>query len=429
MSRRILIVTGLYPPNAPTATVRAPKFARFLLDRGHDVRVLCGLNLQFPAAVDPEIPAERIIAVPYVRRGRTAPMTEADQPKPGAKAAGAEPQVRPGRLRRLIWQLSYLPDPHITWIDPAVEATLAWDWKPDAIFSTGPPHSSHMAAAKLARAWGVPFVAELRDLWADNIYGNESVIANRVNRWMERRALSKAAALVAVTEGSAGILARRYGKPVVCAANGYDPADFAGLEDVPAFDAERLAIVHAGSTYNGGRSPAPLLAALALLKPDPAKLVVHFWGEDSDVPMAMAERAGVAHLVEAHPPIGRGEVLRIERAADVLLLLRFSTEGEKHVVAGKLYEYVGARRPILCHGQQEGEAADIIRRSGLGLVSNDPAAIADWLSEKLAEKLAERANGRLPDLPVGAADGLTRAAQFEKVEALLDRSLSNAKKV
>ncbi|MFD0847885.1 glycosyltransferase [Sphingosinicella xenopeptidilytica] len=424
MSRRILIVTGLYPPNAPTATVRAPKFARFLLDRGHDVRVLSGRNLQFPAAVDPEIPAERITAVPYVRRGRTAPMTEADQPKSGAKA-GVETAAEPGGLRRLLWQLSYLPDPHITWIDPAVEAALAWDWKPDAIFSTGPPHSSHMAAARLSRAWGVPFVAELRDLWADNIYQNESFIANRVNRCMERRALSKAAALVAVTEGSAEILARRYGKPVICAANGYDPADFVGLEDAAALDAGRLTIVHAGSTYNGGRSPEPLLAALALLKPDPAKLVVHFWGEDSHVPMAMAERAGVAHLVQAHPPIGRGEVLRIERAADILLLLRFSTEGEKHVVAGKLYEYVGARRPILCHGQQEGEAADIIRRTGIGLVSNDPATIAGWLSEKLAE----RANGRLPDLPAGAADGLTRAAQFEKVEALLDQSLSNAKKV
>lgn len=424
MLRRILIVTGLYPPNAPTATVRAPKFARFLLDRGHDVRVLSGLNLQFPAAVDPEIPAERITTVPYVRRGRTAPMTEADQPKPGTKA-GVETAAQPGGLRRLLWQLSYLPDPHITWIDPAVEVALAWDWKPDAIFSTGPPHSSHLAAARLSRAWGVPFVAELRDLWADNIYQNEGLIANRVNRWMERRALSKAAALVAVTEGSAEILARRYGKPVICAANGYDPADFVGLEDAAALDAGRLTIVHAGSTYNGGRSPEPLLAALALLKPDPAKLVVHFWGEDSHVPMAMAERAGVAHLVQAHPPIGRGEVLRIERAADILLLLRFSTEGEKHVVAGKLYEYVGARRPILCHGQQEGEAADIIRRTGIGLVSNDPAVIADWLSEKLAD----RANGRLPDLPAGAADGLTRAAQFEKVEALLDQSLSNAKKV
>lgn len=424
MSRRILIVTGLYPPNAPTATVRAPKFARFLLDRGHDVRVLSGQNLQFPAAVDPEIPTERITAVPYVRRGRTAPMTETDQPKPGAKA-GVETAAQPGGLRRLLWQLSYLPDPHITWIDPAVEVALAWDWKPDAIFSSGPPHSSHMAAARLSRAWGVPFVAELRDLWADNIYQNESFIANRVNRWMERRALSKAAALVAVTEGSAEILARRYGKPVICAANGYDPADFVGLEDAAALDPARLTIVHAGSTYNGGRSPEPLLAALALLKPDPAKLVVHFWGEDSHVPMAMAERAGVAHLVQAHPPIGRGEVLRIERAADILLLLRFATEGEKHVVAGKLYEYVGARRPILCHGQQEGEAADIIRRTGIGLVSNDPATIAGWLSEKLAE----RANGRLPDLPAGAADGLTRAAQFEKVEALLDQSLSNAKKV
>ena len=76
---RVLIVTGLYPPNAPTATVRAPKFARFLLKRGDDVRVLAGLNLQFPDAVDPEIPPERITHVPYTRRGRSAPMTEADQ--------------------------------------------------------------------------------------------------------------------------------------------------------------------------------------------------------------------------------------------------------------------------------------------------------------------------------------------------------------
>jgi hypothetical protein len=416
MSLRVLIVTGLYPPNAPTATVRVPKFARFLLDRGHDVTVLSALNLQFPAVVDPEIPADRITAVPYIRRGRSAPLTEADQTH-GApvSVAGAAPSH--SGLRRLVWQLAYLPDPHVTWIDPAVTegVRLVRNRCPDVIFSSGPPHSSHIVASRLARHLRVPFVAELRDLWADNIYGNAATPANVVDRWLEWRALRRAAALVAVTEGSASILAGRYGKRVVCAANGFDPADFDGLAAPAPLDPERLTIVHAGSTYKGARSPAPLFAALARLRPDPARLAVHFWGEDSAIPMTMAGETGVAHLVHAHPPIDRKAVLRAERAADILLLLRFANEGERHVVAGKLYEYVGARRPILCHGQQEGEAADIIRRDGLGLVSNDPRTIAEWLRARLAE----RAAGRLSDLPDGVADRYARATQFAKIEQLL----------
>lgn len=416
MTRRILIVTGLYPPHAPTATVRAPKFARYLIDRGHEVRVLAAQNLQFPAAVDPEIPEELITAVPYVRRGRSAPMASADQQVPPPANADV-PEKRTAGLRRLRRQLMHLPDPHVTWIGPAVAAgdAIAAAWRPDVIFSSGPPHSSHFVAARLSRQLGVPFVAELRDLWSDNIYGTAMRITNLLNRQLERRALSKAAAIVAVTEGVAAILSKRYGKPVVCAANGYDPLDFAGLEDVAPLDPDRLTIIHAGSTYNGNRSPAPLFEGLARLQPDPAKLRVHFWGEDSAVVMQLAEVAGVTHLVEAHPPIGRKDILRIERAADVLLLLRFDTEGEKHVVAGKLYEYVGARRPILCHGQMEGEAVDIINRNALGLVSNDAGAIADWL----AQKMQARASGRLADLPSGPAEGLTRAAQFAKIETVL----------
>ncbi len=417
MTRRILIVTGLYPPNAPMATVRAPKFARFLLDRGYDVRVLSGQNLQFPAIADPEIPVERINAVPYVRRGRGAAMTEDDQPQPGVVEDAPSEPVRVSRLKRIAWQLAYLPDPHVTWIGPAVAAgeALARSWKPDVIFSTGPPHSSHMVAAKLSQRLGVGFVAELRDLWSDILYEEGSVVADFVDRSLERRTLRQARALVAMTKGSADILARRYRKPVIVAENGYDPADFEGLETVAPFEAKRLTIVHAGSLYDGGRSPAPLFAALARLKPDPDTIRVHFWGEDSGVAMTMAKAAGVSHLVKAHPPIGRAEMLRIERAADILLLLRFTTADELHVVAGKLYEYAGARRPVLCHGAESGEAADIIRQNRLGLLSNDTAEIAAWVETKIDERRA----GRLPDLAGDAAKGMTRGAQFEKIEKIL----------
>ncbi len=425
---KILIITGLFPPNAPTATVRAPKFARYLLDAGHDVRVLAAENMQFPAAVDPEIPAERITHVRYVRRGRSAPMTEADQPAPNAKpAADVAGHDAATGLRAFWWKLQYLPDPHVTWIRPAVEAgaRMAASWRPDVLFSSGPPHSSHLVAAKLSARLDIPYVAELRDLWSDNLYGKRQGLGGRLigtaERWLERRALSGAAALVAVTKGAAARLAKRFSKPVIDAANGYDPADFAGLDDPAPLDPGKLTIIHAGSTYGGRRSPEPLFAALARMGDAATGISVNFYGEDVSIALGMAERAGVAHLVEGHGAIPRAEILRIERAADILLLLRFDTEGEKHVVAGKLYEYAGARRPVLCHGQMAGEASDLIQRNDLGLVSNDPAEIADWLNEKLAA----RRSGRLPDLPEGPALALTRGEQFAKVEKLLGETVSH----
>lgn len=412
---RILIVSGLFPPNAPTATVRPPKFARYLLDRGHDVRVLAAQNLQFPDAVEPEIPLERIVHVPYIRRGREAPLTEADQPKPDAASGTRHREAR--GLRALWRKLQHLPDPHVTWIGPAVEEGLEMGrtWCPDVIFSTGPPDSSHIAASRIAAKLGTRFVAELRDLWSDNLYHAPRPFIEMIERHMERRALGRADALVAVTAGAAERLRQRYGKPVVQAANGFDPSDFAGLDKVEPLDAGKLAIVHAGSTYGGRRSPAPLFAALAAMGETATGIAVHFYGEDAAVPASIAEEAGVSHLVKTYPPIPRTEVLRVERAADILLLLRFDTPGERHVVAGKLYEYIGARRPVLCHGQTEGEAAEIIRTHELGLVSNDPGEIAGWLSARLAA----RRSGRLPDLPREAAEAMTRGEQFAKIEALL----------
>ncbi|MBV7256924.1 glycosyltransferase [Pacificimonas sp. WHA3] len=425
---RVLLISGLFPPNAPTATVRPPKFARFLRERGDDVRVLAGQNLQFPAAVDPEIEPERILHVPYVRAGRSAPMTEADQPRHGSAKAAPAASGKPSWLHRMranVWRVQQMPDPHRPWIDEAARtgAELAASWMPDIMVSTGPPHSSHIVAARLSKALGVPFIAELRDMWADNIYDQRRPIMEWIEMRMERRTLKGASGIVAVTDGVASRLADRYSVPVIKAANGYDPSDFAGREAPAALDEHKLTIVHAGSTYGGRRSPEPLFAALASMGDAAAGVRVIFYGEDAEVVSAIAERHGVTHVLETHGPIPRGEVLRIEREADILLLLRFGTEGEKHVVAGKLYEYAGARRPILCHGQTEGEAADLIRENDLGLVSNDTKAIAGWLRGKLAA----RAGGRLPDLPDGPALALTRDEQYARIAELMTHIVGTVK--
>lgn len=97
-------------------------------------------------------------------------------------------------------------------------------------------------------------------------------------------------------------------------------------------------------------------------------------------------------------------------ATDILLLLRWDDKRENSVIAGKLFEYIGAGKPILSVGGTEGEAADIIRDNNFGLVSNDEDEIAEYL----IEKLRDRTNSPNPN-----RDKFMRAVQFEKIEKFM----------
>jgi hypothetical protein len=98
-------------------------------------------------------------------------------------------------------------------------------------------------------------------------------------------------------------------------------------------------------------------------------------------------------------------------------MCRWDDPGGDGIIPGKLFEYVGARRPVLSVGSCTGEAADILRSHEFGLVENDPARIADGLRHWLAEKTAH--GGKTPDLPAEPTVGYLRETQFEKVDALI----------
>jgi hypothetical protein len=116
--------------------------------------------------------------------------------------------------------------------------------------------------------------------------------------------------------------------------------------------------------------------------------------------------------------------LRLERQVDVLLLCRWDNPAEDGIIPGKLFEYIGARRPILSLGSLTGEAADIVRKGNFGLVSNDPMEIAkalrDWIDEK------RREGGRLADLSGIAARPYQRDVQFEKILSLIKATVPDA---
>jgi glycosyltransferase involved in cell wall biosynthesis len=326
------------------------------------------------------------------------------------------------------------PDPLVGWYPFARRAALriARTRMPDVIYASSPGPTGLLVAHSVAGRLHVPWVAEFRDLWMDHPALGWTGWRRRLGEWLERRTLGTAAAMVTVSEPWAELLRRKFGKPVVVVTNGFDPEDFprreARGEGRGARD-EGLRLVHTGILDGSSRDPSPLFAAIALLNRDrgpgtadrQSKLRVAFYGPDEALSVAgrLASRYGVAANVELIPSVPYRESLRAQSEADVLLMLLWKaatgSEAKAGWHSGKLFEYMGARRPILAVGTA-GDAAELIRARRLGPVLSDPSEIARQLEEWMAVKSR---GGTIAPPPEGAAAGFTREEQARNLEKVL----------
>lgn len=106
----------------------------------------------------------------------------------------------------------------------------------------------------------------------------------------------------------------------------------------------------------------------------------------------------------------------MQRQADVLLLLLWDDPRELGTITGKLFEYVGAARPIFAIGCSEGIASSLVRDRGLGATASDPASIARALDLWIEEI---DASGTVSSSSEFARAGLSRSEQFASYEKLL----------
>jgi len=426
---RILLLAHTFPPYNAMGAVRATKLAEHFLARGHDVRVLTGAPLALPATMTMSFPADRVIQTRWLRV--EAPLDLLRQ-RLGARLLAGEAGTsvggaadRPSRARRLVAayrDLVSLPDGQAGWLPYALAAgrKLLKSWRPDLVYSTALPFTSHLIASRLARSAQCPWVGEYRDLFTGNPYNETSAWRERANAAIERRVMASAAAIVAVTPPWRDDLAARYGKPCAAVPNGFDPGDFTRARAMTAtanLDPAKVTIVYTGIIYPGRRDPSALFDALARLGAARGKFAVRFYGPSLEAVSVLARRHGVEDVVKVLPPVSHLASLGLQMQADLLLLLQWNDPRERAFYAGKLFEYIGAGRPILMLGCEDGVSAQLIRERRLGLVSNDAGAIAQALAGYADEK-SQKGTIELPGGP-NAARGLSRADQFSALETFL----------
>lgn len=391
---KVLLIAGFFPPYSPSSATRAPALARFLLAEGHDVRVVGYKMLDVPVVLQPGLP-EGI-----------AHYADRDD------VAGAGLRLR---LTCALGRELDLPDQRAVWIGPTRNTArrILKSWKADLIYATVPPMSCALAAEAIAAEHGIPWVCEFRDLWTGHPYYTARPLLGRIEKYLERKMIGSAAGVVTVTRGWAEQLRANFGRPTACILNGYESTEFILQESPPP---GKLTLLYAGALYGPKRDPSPLFAALEQLGNRRHEIEAQFLVEAPEQVLQQAHAYGVTDSLNVKGLIPRSDVLTRLSRTDVLLLLRWDDPSEDHVLAGKLFEYIGAGRPILSVGSTTGEAADIIRENGFGVVSREPDEIATALNRWLDEKRS----GGIPGLDDTRRANFDRNVQFANLLEFLE---------
>jgi glycosyltransferase involved in cell wall biosynthesis len=261
-------------------------------------------------------------------------------------------------------------------------------------------------------------VADFRDPWARAPW-REDRFAFEKRAWtiLERAIVTRADAVLFVTETNRRDFADCYGETVASrfhvVPNGCDLADFDGLTAAPP-PAGRFVLLHAGSLY-GARNPAPLLRALrnAIARGaiEPARVRLRFVGRVGVTGLHAAVRdLGLEQVVEFASHVPRRVILQEMLDASALLVVQPVTTVS---VPAKLYEYMGAGRPVLALAEPGGETAEIIRRynAGIAVHTEDEGAI-----ERALIALMTGGDSFAP-VNRAAYDGALRAADIGRILA------------
>jgi glycosyltransferase involved in cell wall biosynthesis len=353
-----------HPPSAP-GDARHFSHARELIKRGHQVRIIaCSLlHLQQESTVD-------------IPRNATCKHTVFE----GVPFTWLRAPQYEGHSIKRVWNM----------------LTFSWrvfqmNWAsgmaaPDLILGSSPHPFAALAAERLSKRFGVPFILEIRDAWPFVLteVGGYSrhhpfvVLVDSVMRFLYRRA----SAIVMFSRDSQALL-ERYGadpKKLVWISHGVDLAMSPRPDPAPLSDIFTMTYIGAHNQWN---SLDTLLDAAKLLNDTTTNHVrLRFVGSGSERARLM-ERARVEQItnIEFIKSVPKSEVKKLLHTSDAFILNnRVDGVSKEWMSFSKLYEYLAAGRPVVFGSCSDN---DPVHESGGGLSvpADDAMALADAITQ------------------------------------------------
>ena len=420
--KRLLFVTYYFPPIGGMPVVRALKFVKYLSRSGWDITVLTvkkAFEEPFDESQLGEIPdSVRVLRAVepfsidrlYKRlRGLGRALSGGRVSSEVSSGAARSTVGEAAGLRRFVENTVTFPDKKNLWYPGAVFAGMKFlrSNAVDAVLAQGYPWTSLVAGARLARMCAKPLVSDLRDAWSLN---PKKLWDTARQRRAERKVFERSSKIVVVSDRMRGAYAAAYPDledRFVTITNGWDPDDFLFPDDfahLPKMD-EKLVITYTGSVVDHvppspwHRSPYYFLHGLrSALDREPGvtdDIMVNFvggFGDRGGPNERLIAELGLGGVVNVVGFVERAHAVDYQINSNVLLLIVNTAPGSEHILTGKVFEYLAARKFILALAPK-GEVRDLIKETGSGLAvdPSDPEEIAEALLS-LHRKWKEKAD-------------------------------------
>ena len=402
--KRVLIISYYWPPAGGISVIRPLKLAKYISEFGWDPIVCTAENPHFPfedenAAKD--IPKNlEVLKVPIVEPYEIYKKLTGQKQK-SALADVIQNAPKRSFLHNLsVWIRGnfFIPDARCLWIKPVVNELTKYlkENHVDAIITTGPPHSVNRIGYLLNKKLQIPWLADFQDPWTQVDYYKHFKIskwAHRRHRKMENQIFDNADLITIVSNSWKTDLESIGASNVEVVPLGYDTTDFS--ENIKLNS--NFTLTHLG-LLGEDRNPTILIEVIADLCKHDENFSKHFRlqlvGIVNDRLKNLVNKLDLSEQVFFIGQVNRDEALEIMQASQLLLLLLNKAENVGGRIPGKVFEYFGARRPVLSLGPNNTDIEKMLSESGAGvnIDYSDKIQLKSYLLNQLNRFLNEGIN-------------------------------------
>lgn len=268
----------------------------------------------------------------------------------------------------------FIPDARRGWIKYAFReaCSIIENEKIDTMLITSPPHSAQLAGLMLRKKYDLKWIADFRDPWTDIYYYDEFShlsFARKKDLKYEKDVLTSADRIITVSKDVKKLLAAKIpdigDSKISIIPNGYDDEDF-GNKNI-SVNGNDFIITYTG-TLADSYNPSVFFHALkkVIINNPDVKIKLRFIGNPAGTLIEEIRNISLGENLELVSTVPHDRSIEYLLNSTALLLVIPEIKNDKGILTGKLFEYLAARKPIICIGPEDGDAAEIINECNAG---------------------------------------------------------------
>jgi len=277
------------------------------------------------------------------------------------------------KIMRFVRGNLFIPDARKGWNKYAykIACNIIKNEKIDTIITSSPPHSTQLIGLKLKKKFNLKWISDIRDPWTDIYYYKQlyhTKLAKKIDSKYEQKVLENSDAIIVVSQSIKELFKQKTKKVIenniYVIPNGYDEDDFFRKNEISS---DEFLITYTGTYADiyiiNGFLEAYKKFIFELTNPN---VKLRFIGKISESLIKKVNELNISDFVEFKEYLPHKESVNQLLKSSLLLLIIPKIEKNEGILTGKLFEYLGSYKPILCIGPIEGNASDIIKYCNAG---------------------------------------------------------------